>query len=281
MRRLSRPNERFCHFTHCRHRKLTLALDATVLPSEWEVAARADWLRDAGEEQVGLDREKFDWCWFELADVHTDSMEAGAYAAFLLRLLGQFAKPQAKGEWQADSDVIRAHFDWLHKNRERPKPGNSLPVCLARWKAWAESQQPPATPRRKIRPVTARPTPRRQGAWAKPQPETDVNWSTQASQGGKAAGIRPRTAQLHLRSLGWAPENAAPIGPGPNLRYSREGMADLVAPWVMWERSPRYEWHKMARTALPVLPREGFSSRASSPLQVSGSSRASSPTCAM
>ena len=29
----------------CRHRKLTLALDATVLPSEWEVAARADWLR--------------------------------------------------------------------------------------------------------------------------------------------------------------------------------------------------------------------------------------------
>ena len=52
------------------HRKLALALDPTVLPAEWEQAVQDDWLRDVdGMEETGIDREKFDWCWFELADL--------------------------------------------------------------------------------------------------------------------------------------------------------------------------------------------------------------------
>jgi hypothetical protein len=53
------------------HRKLALALDPTVHPAEWELAVQDDWLRDVdGMEEMGIDREKFDWCWFELADLY-------------------------------------------------------------------------------------------------------------------------------------------------------------------------------------------------------------------
>ena len=57
------------------HRKIALATDATVLPSEWEEAVPDDWERDS-EGEVGLNRKTFDWCWFELADLWTESMEA-------------------------------------------------------------------------------------------------------------------------------------------------------------------------------------------------------------
>ena len=110
------------------HRKLALALDPTVLPAEWEQAVQDDWLRDVdGMEETGIDREKFDWCWFELADLWTESMEAETYANFLTDLQQVIAQPKKEQGvsaaemaiegasvatvWYPDADVISKHFE--------------------------------------------------------------------------------------------------------------------------------------------------------------------------
>ena len=41
------------------HRKLALALDATVTPKEWEQTVEQDWRQDASSTE--MDREQFDW----------------------------------------------------------------------------------------------------------------------------------------------------------------------------------------------------------------------------
>ena len=64
------------------HRKITLALDPTIKPRDFKQAVREEWKEDS-EGKKGLDRERFDWCWFELADMWTDTMEAEEYARFL------------------------------------------------------------------------------------------------------------------------------------------------------------------------------------------------------
>ena len=256
-----------------RHRKLALALDATVLPSEWEVEVSKDWKRDVcDEQQQGLDREKFDWCWFELADVWTNSMEADAYAEFLTRILSQIAKPNKNGSdgpasvLQSDEAVIRAHFEWLRETRARFDPKNTLPICLARWRAWADSQAPPLQapplqgpgPRRRTRtksldlaelmPVVATPTPHRQGAWARPQSarmSERERWAQEVALSPRAAQTRPGTHAL----IGLS-ESVLRVGPAH--------APDLVAPWVMWERNPRYNGCGVERTAMPVLPQGDF-----------------------
>ena len=148
------------------HRKLALALDPTVHPAEWEVAVQDDWLRDVdGMEETGIDREKFDWCWFELADLWTESMEAETYANFLTDLQQIIAQPKKEegvaaaemaieGEtvaavWHSDADVITAHFEAREEKREaageakkRVKPEDSEQACQSRWAAWAQRQRP-------------------------------------------------------------------------------------------------------------------------------------------
>ena len=49
------------------HRKITLALDPTILPKDFKAAVKQEWKEDS-EGKEGLDRERFDWCWCESAD---------------------------------------------------------------------------------------------------------------------------------------------------------------------------------------------------------------------
>ena len=50
------------------HRKILLALDPTTNPREATRQAAEDWKRDS-EGKIGLDRDRFYWTWFELADL--------------------------------------------------------------------------------------------------------------------------------------------------------------------------------------------------------------------
>ena len=45
-------------------------------------AAEEDWEKDS-EGKTGLDQDRFFWCWFELADLWTDSIAPAAYVDFL------------------------------------------------------------------------------------------------------------------------------------------------------------------------------------------------------
>ena len=69
------------------HRKIALALDPTVAPREAAEAAEEEWALDS-EGRGCLDREKFDWCWFELADLWTETVDADEYVRFLTTMLG-------------------------------------------------------------------------------------------------------------------------------------------------------------------------------------------------
>ena len=43
--------------------------------------------------QGGLSRDAFEWCWFELADLWTETMEADEYVSFLRTMLGLVTTP--------------------------------------------------------------------------------------------------------------------------------------------------------------------------------------------
>ena len=60
------------------HRKIVLALEPGTYPLEALAVASEDWVRDS-EGKKGLDRERFLWSWFELADLWTETMEAEEY----------------------------------------------------------------------------------------------------------------------------------------------------------------------------------------------------------
>ena len=64
------------------HRKLVLALDPSTKPKDAFAAAEEDWVKDS-EGKRSLDKDRFFWCWFELADLWTDSMAPEAYVSFL------------------------------------------------------------------------------------------------------------------------------------------------------------------------------------------------------
>ena len=60
------------------HRKLVLALDPATSPKKAFKAAEEDWMKDS-EGKASLDKDRFFWCWFELADLWTDSFDVAAY----------------------------------------------------------------------------------------------------------------------------------------------------------------------------------------------------------
>ena len=94
------------------HRKLVLALDPSVPPKEAFEAARDDWAKDSAGK-TSLDRERFFWSWFELADLWTGNFEPQKYVAFLRSTLQTIATVHpltGKTEWRADRDVIREYF---------------------------------------------------------------------------------------------------------------------------------------------------------------------------
>ena len=90
------------------HRKLVLALDPSTPPSEAVETAEEDWGRDS-EGEEGLDKERFCWCWFELADVWTETMEAAEYETFLTRTMSMITTTDKSGRvmWRDDKEVTR------------------------------------------------------------------------------------------------------------------------------------------------------------------------------
>ena len=70
------------------HRKMLLALRPMIGPREALRSAEEDWAADAeGEAVKAIDRPKFEWALFELADLWTDSVSAAEYADFCDRML--------------------------------------------------------------------------------------------------------------------------------------------------------------------------------------------------
>ena len=127
------------------HRKITLALDPTIKPRDFKQAVNEEWKEDS-EGKKGLDRERFDWCWFELADMWTDTMEAEEYARFLnsvLRLMtttrsvrrddGQLIQQVV---WRDDREVMRAHYEHRRQQGHAFSQDDNFPLALATWAAY-------------------------------------------------------------------------------------------------------------------------------------------------
>jgi hypothetical protein len=64
------------------HRKMLLAIEPSISPKSAVLTAAEDWERDS-EGKPFMDRARFDWCWFELADLWTNSMLVEDYVEFL------------------------------------------------------------------------------------------------------------------------------------------------------------------------------------------------------
>ena len=75
-------------------RKLYLALkdDAELDPSDCFDSASEDWEADAKNQQT-LGEEEFKRCWFQLADVYTESLHASDYADWLRDTVCSITKP--------------------------------------------------------------------------------------------------------------------------------------------------------------------------------------------
>ena len=92
------------------HRKITLALSAAdITPRGAAQQAEEDWERDSNGKD-GLDRERFYWTWFELADMYTRSMEPEAYVNFLGTMLLNVVTLSRDGKpaWKRDREVSEA-----------------------------------------------------------------------------------------------------------------------------------------------------------------------------
>ena len=94
------------------HRKIVLALEPGTYPLEALAVASEDWVRDS-EGKKGLDRERFLWSWFELADLWTKSMEAEEYEQFLTSMMALLTREvrdedgTLRAVWREDKDVIK------------------------------------------------------------------------------------------------------------------------------------------------------------------------------
>ena len=94
------------------HRKLCLALDPGTQPRKALNKAREDWVRDS-EGKTGLDKERFTRCWFELADMYTDSIEPRVYVEFLTSTMRDLTRVNERGEahWASDREVLDSYFE--------------------------------------------------------------------------------------------------------------------------------------------------------------------------
>ena len=95
------------------HRKLTLALDPTVTPDRARRVATEEWQRDA-EGAATLDKDRIFRCWFELADLWVDSLDAGAYARFLHTIIESITitdEHTGRIEWAPDSKCLENYFE--------------------------------------------------------------------------------------------------------------------------------------------------------------------------
>ena len=121
------------------HRKMVLALQPNTAPREAEQLAESDWARDA-EGQPSLDRDRFAWTFFELADLYTPSLAGDDYAEFLRRLTAQITRGGDGGrtfeklEWEDDEKVMRTHFNRRERAQADEPPGNyTFTECYSKW----------------------------------------------------------------------------------------------------------------------------------------------------
>lgn len=93
------------------HRKMVLWLQPWVGPSEAQKTAERDWMDDSQGHSF-LNKERFCWAWFELADLWTSTMEVKDYCNFLRRALKDLTVELENGRrvWQCDADVLQAHY---------------------------------------------------------------------------------------------------------------------------------------------------------------------------
>ena len=122
-----------CHV----YSQLVLALDPSTKPKEAFEAAEEDWIKDS-EGKVSLDKDRFFWCWFELADLWTDSMETSHYITFLQHTSETITRIASDGvpEWASDKEVIKGHFKQRQAgNGDIEDDGSHHPMILSMWHA--------------------------------------------------------------------------------------------------------------------------------------------------
>ena len=120
------------------HHKLVLALQPAISPAEAEAAAREDWACDAVDGRV--DRNRFKWTWYELADLYTPSMDPADLAGFTRETTELVVETRADGTvigWRDDKEVLRLHYRRRRERGERAprNPVDTYPAALTRWRA--------------------------------------------------------------------------------------------------------------------------------------------------
>ena len=192
--------------------------------------------------------------------------------------------------WHSDADVIKAHFAKREERREaagerkkRVKPEESEQACLSRWARWAQLQgrtrrrsrsledvvtavvaanklaapPPPPPP-----PVVVPPLPHRQGLHARPQSARRAADAAAAlspalkGSSGRAVAEARRQRAAGLGARGGAEQSL--LDGASLLTVSPTPTADLVAPWVMWEKNARYSCHAVGRNAVQQVAPTGF-----------------------
>ena len=116
------------------HRKMLLALRPMIGPREALRSAEEDWAADAeGEAVKAIDRPKFEWALFELADLWTDSVSASEYADFCDRMLRLITTRDAAGRarWRGDEEIVRLRY-----RETKPTVDDNLQAALALWSGW-------------------------------------------------------------------------------------------------------------------------------------------------
>ena len=68
------------------HRKLVLAIDPMTWPQEAMASAATDWQADS-DGSGKMDKQKFFWSWFELADLWTESLDPTEYVDFMEEII--------------------------------------------------------------------------------------------------------------------------------------------------------------------------------------------------
>ena len=129
------------------HHKILLALEPQTNPREAQRRAEEDWIRDSNGKP-GLDRERFYWTWFELADMYTRTMEAGEYVGFLGRMLRRLVRQEADGTsvWQEDRKIVEEYFERQRRRGKLHDLDATMPVVMSQWCA-QEPPRPNARPR--------------------------------------------------------------------------------------------------------------------------------------
>jgi hypothetical protein len=125
------------------HRKITLTLEASnVTPREEHMMVEIDWERDS-EGKPGLDRDRFYWTWFELADMYTPSLEAEAYVNFLGNMLQYVVRMDAEGtpSWKLDREIIELYFERKRAKGKEFGMDTTLPMVMTRWHTLLQAER--------------------------------------------------------------------------------------------------------------------------------------------